>query len=180
LEATAAKLAAPAVSCPLLGPFLRRALKLTAAPRVLLYGELCGANVTFLGEKGFGIRVEGSPVTPPIYEQGFTGALLWDFLSAMSSEAAARWVARIREGLLPGGAVLAFFPAAGAPAHAPRKRYRIHTEDQICAEILAGRTIPARPYQNRDIIRLFDGFNLENLHTHRDGQREALFFKLER
>ena len=148
-----------------------------SSPRVLLFGEMCGANVSFLGEKGFRISVEGSPAAPRIYEPAYAGALLWDFLGAMRSDAASRWVARISEGLLPGGAALAFFAPAGSKSPSPRKRYRIRSDDQICTEILEGRTSPAESYQNRDIIRLFTGFDLELLHTHRDGQREALFFK---
>jgi len=167
----------PAVACPLLRPFLRRVEKLHAAPRVLLVGEMCGSNVSFLGERGFQIAVEGSPASPANYEEVHAGALLWDHLALMKTAAAAQWIARIAQGLIPGGAVLALFPPASEGVPCPRTRFRIVSEELICREVLQERTDKAQVYQNRDIIRLFAGLDLDLLHTHRSGHREVLFFK---
>jgi len=167
----------PAVSCPLLGPFLKRVRKLGPPQRLLLFGTLCGANVSFLGERGFSVRVEGTPTGAAAYEPVHAGALMWDFLSQIKPEIARQWVERIHAGLIEGGAVLAFFPPVGATAALPRTRYRILAEDRISPERVEVRTGPPAAYQNRDIIKLFSGFDLDLLHTHRTGQREVLFYK---
>jgi hypothetical protein len=167
----------PAVACPLLRPFLRRVEKLQTPPRVILLGEMCGSNVSYLGERGYQVAVEGSPAQPPRYQEVHAGALLWDHLSLVNPAVAAQWILRVAEGLIPGGAVLALFPPAKEGSPCPRTRFRIISDELISREILQQRTDKPQVYQNRDIIRLFAGFNLDLLHTHRSGHREVLFFK---
>ncbi|MBI3448136.1 MAG: hypothetical protein HY049_04355 [Acidobacteria bacterium] len=172
-----AKAPPPAVACPLLRPFLKRVEKLQPSPSLLLFGEMCGANVSFLGARGLRVSVEGSPVEPRAYDASFSGAILWDHLSRVRPEQAASWIARLVEALVPGGAVLAFFPPVNALGLATRSRYRIASDELVTREPVGERGPVAGSYQNREIIRLFGAFNLELLHTHRSGDREALFFK---
>ncbi|HZE89971.1 MAG TPA: hypothetical protein VE404_10500 [Verrucomicrobiae bacterium] len=147
------------------------------SPSLLLFGEMCGANVSFLGARGLRISVEGSPVEPQAYSSGFSGALLWDHLSRLRPEAAVRWVAGLSDALVQGGAVLAFFPPVNATGDATRSRFRISSEELVAREPVGERAPVPGSYQNREIIRLFGAFNLDLLHTHRSGDREVLFFK---
>jgi len=83
----------------------------------------------------------------------------------------------LRTAIAPGGAVLAIFSPPQAAGPRDRFRYRIVAEGSIRVEKVEGRRAISHAYQNRDIIRLFEGFELQNLNTRRNGQREALLFK---
>jgi hypothetical protein len=168
--------AATALPCALLSRFLRRVSKVQPEPHLLMLGELCGSNVTFLGERGFRVCVERD--VEPRTDFSYAGALVWDALSLMPPIEARRRTALIYATLSAGGAVLAFFGStARAPGVSPRLRYRILSDALVRPESIVGRLEKHHPYQNREIIALFDRFDLEVLHTHKDGQREVLFTK---
>jgi hypothetical protein len=167
--------AAVSLPCALLARFLQRVGRFHPAPNVLMLGELCGANVTFLGERGFRVRVERD------LEAGagdaYAGALVWDTLSMMPPTEARRRAAILFDRLEEGGAVLAFFGSTAPAAALQRERYRIISENLIRPELVKGRVGRRHPYQNREIIGLFERFDLDLLHTHKNGQREVLFVK---
>ncbi len=178
------------VSCPLLRPFLGRIARVQPAPSLLLFGEMCGANVSYLGERGFRVSVIGTlqpaprpaaagdpSAGPAPLAGGYAGALVWDALSFVKPAEARGWVSMIAEALDPGGAVLVFFTPASTTVSCPRMRYRIVSDEMVIPERVDGDGVLPQPYQNREIIRLFDRFDLDLLHTHKNGQREALFFK---
>ena len=161
--------------CALLPRFLRRVVQIQPAPHVLVLGELCGANVSFLGERGLRVSIGSDVESRP--GGSYAGALVWDTFSLMPPNEARPRALLLHDLLASGGAVLAFFGPPASARSCPRTRYRIVTDDLIQPESVEGRTAVAHPYQNREIIRLFDRFDLDLLHTHRDGQREVLFFK---
>jgi hypothetical protein len=138
-----------------------------------MLGELCGANVTFLGERGFRVTVH-SDVRPGA---AYAGALVWDALSLMPPAEARRRTAALHDVLEAGGAVLAFFGPASPAGAVPRTRFRILSETHVRPEAVPGRTGLPHAYPNREILRIFERFDLDLLHTHRNGHREVLFFK---
>ncbi len=162
-------------SCTGLLRFLRRAARAQDEPHLLMLGELCGQNVTFFCERGFRVSVEIDllPCAPALYG----GVLLWDALASMHPVEARRRTALLKEIVAPGGAALAFFGPVGSPVARPRTRYRILGEELVRPESVQGRAGLTQPYENRDVVALFDGFELDHLHTRRNGQREFLFFR---
>ena len=161
--------------CALLSRFFHRIVQVQPSPHILMLGELCGANVSFLGKHGFRVCVEADVVPGPAGT--YAGALVWDALSLMPPIEARRRTLLLHDVLASGGAVLAFFRSAASAASCPRTRYRILSENLLSPESVQGRAGVVHPYQNREIIRLFDPLDLDLLHTHRDGQREVMFIK---
>jgi hypothetical protein len=163
------------VPCEALSRLLRRAVKVQPSPRILMLGELCGENVNFLGERGFRVTVQ-TDVRHNL--QGpYAGALIWDGLWRMPMIQARQRTRLLYDLLSPGAAVLTLFGAPGTDRAQGRTRYRILSESLIRSESVKGSVALAHSYQNLDIIQMFKRFDLEKLHTRRDGQREALFFK---
>ncbi|HXI02475.1 MAG TPA: hypothetical protein VNI57_04795 [Candidatus Saccharimonadales bacterium] len=152
-----------------------RALQLQSSPRLLMLGELCGQNIAYLGERGFRVSVEKDIKAG--MEDLFAAAILWDALWMMPPEVARRRTQRLFDMLEPGAPVLAFFGAPAPPAPCPRSRYRILSDSTIRREAVEGRFGRAYPFQNRDILQIFERFENDHLQTKRDGRREALFFK---
>jgi hypothetical protein len=177
-QGRAAPLAAPEpFACTGLARFLRRVARVESPPHLLMLGELCGENVSFLGERGF--RVSVATDVPSGEGASYAGALLWDALASMHPVEARRRTAILKEAIVPGGAVLAFFGPVGAAAARSRTRYRIVDEERVFPEPVQGRAGLTQPYENREILGLFAGFDLDHLHTRRNGQREFLFFRTE-
>ncbi len=161
--------------CEALERFFRRVDRIQTSRHILMLGEMCGANVSFLGERGFRVRMEPELRCKP--EGTFAGALLWDALSLVPPDEARRRVALLHEALAAGGAVLAIFDAPSAAGSSPCIRYRIVSESVVRPEKVRGRMRMAYPYQNRDIERAFRRFEPALLQLRRDGRRDALFFK---
>ncbi len=155
--------------------FLRRVTRLQPSPQLLMLGELCGENVSFLGERGFRVFVETDILAGS--QGSYAGVLLWDALASMHPVEARRRTSLLGDLVVPGGAILAFFGPVGAAASRPRTRFRILGEDLVFPEPIQGRAGLTQPYENRDVVGLFGGFELDHLHTRRNGQREFLFFK---
>lgn len=172
----AAQPQAPTVlPCSALKQVLERARQIQPEPHILMLGELCGSNVTFLGERGFRVCIETQ--IGETSRDTFAGALLWDAFTLMPFAEAARRAKHLSAAIAPGGAVLAIFGSPQAAGPRPRTRYRIVSEGSIRVETVEGLRAISHPYQNRDITRLFEGFEIQNLNTRRNGQREALLFK---
>lgn len=164
--------------CALLKPFMQRVRRVSTCSHLLLVGELCGANITFLGERGFRVSVQKDlSSTGALLLDEFAGVLLWDSLSYIDPREARDWIRSLAATVATGGAVLAFFKGPSVTGVFPKSRYRILSEDRIRAEPSGDRLMRPQPYQNRDILRLFEGFELDQLHTHKDGQRESLFYR---
>jgi len=161
--------------CSALKLVLDRARQVQREPHILMLGELCGSNVNFLGERGYRVCVETDIRPKP--EGTFGGALIWDAFALMPIAEARRRAVILRGAIAEGGAVLAIFGSTQVAASRVRTRYRILSEGSIRIETVEGLRAVPHAYQNRDIIRLFEGFDLQNLNTRRNGQREALLFK---
>jgi hypothetical protein len=161
--------------CKALQQFFSRLAQMHEAPYLLLLGEICGSNVNFLGERGFRVCLEKD--VRPRTDGIFGGALLWDTLSLMP-KALARTRASVLHGILaPGAPVLAFFGPQTEPTPCTRSRFRILSDTVVVQEKVRGRSATAHPYQNREIVQLFDRFEMETLQLHRSGRRDALFYK---
>lgn len=176
-DAPAADSAAGAsLACEALVQFFKRVKQVQASPYILMLGELCGTNVSFLGERGFRVCMESDIRQKP--QGAYAGALLWDSLSLMPRDESQRRAELLHALMADGGAVLAIFdhPATG-PCAAPRRRYRIISEGLVTAEKVEDRSAIVHPYQNGDIVRLFEKFQLEMLQIRRNGRRDALLFK---
>lgn len=154
---------------------IARALQLQSSPRLLMLGELCGQNIAFLGERGFKVSVEKDIKAGG--RELYAAAILWDALWMMPLDVARRRTQRLFDLLEPGAPVLAFFGAPAPAAPCPRSRYRILSDSTIRREAVEGRFGRAYPFQNRDILQIFERFENDYLQTKRDGRREALFFK---
>jgi hypothetical protein len=161
--------------CEALEQFFRRVDQVQTPRHILMLGELCGANVSFLGERGFRVCMEPDVRRKP--EGTYAGALVWDTLSLIPPDEARQRTALLHDALAAGGAVLAFFDAPSAAGSCPSIRYRIVSENLVCPEKVRGRMRIAHPYHNRDIVRIFDRFDQVLLQMRRNGQRDALFFK---
>lgn len=166
-------------------------------PALIDLGPVVGSNVTFFGEQlGCRIRVEDIAADierhvkagtlealPGFFEGRFRqdaetidGILCWDifdFLDRTSAQALARALTRL---LRPDGALLAFFSA-------PEGRAQVYTKFVVVDDAsLRHRAYPAsRPrqktFQNRDVIKMFDGLRVAESFLMKNNVRELLFRK---
>lgn len=167
--------AEPQPPCKALQQFFGRVGQVQASPYVLMVGEVCGSNITWLGERGYRIHLERDVRERP--DGTFAGALLWDTLSMMPKALARKRADVLHRMLAPGAPVLAFFGPQTQATPTARTRFRILSESLVIAERVAGKAATAHPYQNRDIVQVFHLFEMETLQLHRNGRRDALFYK---
>lgn len=115
------------------------------------------------------------PTIPLKYpRESFSGVLAWDAIAQLPYEEGIGFVETLRQLLLEGGVVLAYFP--GPPDH-PRGasgRYRILDENNLSVEPYANRPPCGHIYQNRQIYAIFSRFNVVRLSHLKTGTREVL------
>jgi hypothetical protein len=104
----------------------------------------------------------------------FAGILAWDLVDYLDAELLSGVVARLRDLLAPGGALLAIFHSSRAGDF---HHYRVLNEETI--ELIPGGAGPPvrRGLQNREILNLFAGFRSSRTYVGRDQLREGLFLK---
>jgi 2-polyprenyl-3-methyl-5-hydroxy-6-metoxy-1,4-benzoquinol methylase len=185
-----------------LRPLLRR-LRRIEQPQVLDLGPAESVNIEFLTRRGCRVSVEDlAEALPPPAERRhpssvqrprvarvpqsvlaarrpggelFDAVLCWDLLDLLMVEAARDLVLEIRPRLRPRGLVWALFDSAPRSSPAPVRRFRILGEDSLEHEIRAERPVGRFLHQNRDIIQMFDGFEVLSSTFLRVGMREMLF-----
>lgn len=108
--------------------------------------------------------------------ESLDGVMVWDLLDFVPEELVEPLVARLRQILKPGGAVLAFFHNRKEPEFRFR-RYRILARDTIEMVDAPGDWRPQRVFQNRTLLNLFAAFHASKTFLSRDNLREALFVK---
>ena len=197
LDTGAAK--APVHSTTVLAKFIA-SLNGRSSPVLLDLGSVHGANVTFFGERlGCKIIVEdlSKDIDRAVKEKTITelpthftkrfaqedgsvdGVLCWDVFDYLDKHAAAALAAQIVRLLKPEGVVLAFFNTA-EPKEPVAAVYTKHiVVDQAHLQY---RSYPAargkqKPFQNRDIQRMFEPLRITEQFLLKSQQREVLFRK---
>ena len=181
-----------------LGEFLRRIGKLDPHPHVLDLGILCGDNIAFLGARGCRVSVESLPTVttlpsplqyPP---ESFSGVLAWDAIARLTPGDATTLVETLRQLLVEGGVMLAYFPPGTEASSGGR--YRIASAELLSLEsaprsslthsasslMHPARSHPPHPYQNREIYLLFARFEVVRLAQLKSGAREVLLSRTRR
>ena len=197
LDTGAAK--APVHSTKVLAKFIA-GLNGRSSPVLLDLGSVTGSNVTFFGERlGCKIIVEDLSKDidkavkektladlPAHFARRFSqedasvdGVLCWDLFDYLDKHAAAALAKQIVRILKPDGVVLAFFNTL-EPKEANPAVYMKHVV--VDAAHLQYRPYPAargkqRPFQNRDIQRMFEPLRITEQFLLKSQQREMLFRK---
>ena len=171
-------------------------LTLRDAPVLMDLGPVVGSNVTFFGERlGCKILLEDlfgdldrypknseTPFAEYLktrlkHEDGSVdGILCWnffDFLDLKSGQALASSLTRL---LRPEGALLAFFTTVGV-ADGRFSRYMIVNEDSVKQRPYSTSGRKQIAFQNRDIIRMFEGLKVSESFLLKTNVREFLFRK---
>jgi SAM-dependent methyltransferase len=190
---------APVHSTKVLAKFIA-GLNGRSSPVLLDLGSVTGSNVTFFGERlGCKIIVEDLskdidkavkektlPDLPAHFTKRFSqedasvdGVLCWDLFDYLDKHAAAALAKQIVRILKPDGVVLAFFntlePKESNPA--------VYTKHVVVDQAhLQYRPYPAargkqRPFQNRDVQRMFEPLRITEQFLLKSQQREMLFRK---
>ena len=190
---------APVHSTKVLAKFIA-SLTGRSSPVLLDLGSVHGSNVTFFGERlGCKIIVEDlskdidravKEKTVPELASHFTrrfsqetgsvdGVLCWDLFDYLDKNAAAALAAQIVRILKPEGVVLAFFNTVEPKEPNPATYTKHVVVDQAHLQY---RPYPAargkqKPFQNRDIQRMFEPLRITEQFLLKSQQREMLFRK---
>jgi hypothetical protein len=190
---------APVHSTKVLAKFIA-GLTGRSSPVLLDLGSVIGSNVTFFGERlGCKIIVEdlSKDVDRAVNEKKLAdlpahfakrfaqedasvdGVLCWDLFDYLDKNSAAALAAQIVRLLKPEGIALAFFNT-----HEPKEPVpALYTKHVVVdAATLQYRQYPAargkqRPFQNRDIQRMFEPLRITEQFLLKSQQREVLFRK---
>ena len=191
---------APVHSTKVLAKFIA-GLTGRSSPVLLDLGSVTGSNVTFFGERlGCKIIVEdlSKDIDKAVKEKTLAelpahfgrrfsqedasvdGVLCWDLFDYLDKHAAAALAKQIVRILKPDGVVLAFFNTL-EPKEPNPAVYMKHVV--VDAAHLQYRPYPAargkqRPFQNRDIQRMFEPLRITEQFLLKSQQREVLFRKV--
>ena len=182
---------------------LLRRLRRIEDPRILDLGPAEGVNLEFFTGRGFRVSVENfveaipeptaskypacvsRPAVPrePLRmlasrrpeEEPFDAIFCWDLLDLLGVEAARDLVLELRSRLRHSGLVWALFDSSRREAPAALRRFRILGEESLEHQHIPERPVTRFLHQNRDIIRMFDGFEVLSSTFLRVGVREMLF-----
>lgn len=185
-----------------LRPLLRR-LRRIERPQVLDLGAAADVNLEFFTQRGCRVTVEdladvlprpterrpsarvrraGSRPAPTCLLEArcpegerFDLALCWDLLDLLGVDAAAGLVQEIRSRLRSKGLVWAFFAASAEAAAVSPRRFRILGEESLEHRLRPGPAAARSVHQSRDILAMFDGFEVVCSTFLRVGMREMLF-----
>jgi hypothetical protein len=166
------------------------------SPVLMDLGPVVGSNVTFFGERlGCKILLEDlfadldrypKNAETPFAEylktrlkheaESVDGILCWNFFDYLDLASANALAAALKKVLRPDGAVLAFFTTVGAPDTRFTK-YVIMDEDSVKQRPYSSSGKKQTSFQNRDIIRMFDGLKVAESFLLKTNIREFLFRK---
>ena len=171
-------------------------LTLRDSPVLMDLGPVVGPNVTFFGERlGCKIILEDlfgdlerypkNAETPFSHylktrlkheEASVDGILCWNFFDFLDLASAQVLAASLTKLLRPDGAVLAFFTTVGVP-DSRFSKYSIVDEDSVKQRPYSSSGKKQTAFQNRDIIRMFDGLKVAESFLLKTNVREFLFRK---
>jgi hypothetical protein len=193
----------PAASSDFGQPFPTKALRkflasltLRESPVLMDLGPVVGPNVTFFGERlGCKIILEDlfgdferhakNTETPFAaflkgrlkHEAGSVdGILCWNFFDYLDLPAAQELARSLTRLLRPEGAILAFFTTTGA-SDTRFSKYVIIDEDALKQRPYSSAGKKQTAFQNRDIIRMFEGLTVAESFLLKTNVREFLFRK---
>jgi hypothetical protein len=166
------------------------------SPVLMDLGPVVGANVTFFGERlGCKIILEDLfgdldryPKNTEVpfadylktrlkHEAGSVdGILCWNFFDYLDLPSAQALSASLTKLLRPEGTVLAFFTTVGA-ADTRFSKYVILDEDSVKQRAYSSGGKKQTSFQNRDIIRMFEGLKVAESFLLKTNIREFLFRK---
>ena len=167
------------------------------SPVLMDLGPVVGSNVTFFGERlGCKIILEDlfgdldrypkNEETPPFAEYlktrlkhqdgSIDGILCWNFFDFLELKAGQALAASLTKLLRPEGALLAFFTTVGA-ADTRFSRYSIVDDDSVRQRPYSSGGRKQIAFQNRDIIRMFEGLKVSESFLLKTNIREFLFRK---
>jgi hypothetical protein len=172
-------------------------LTLRDSPVLMDLGPVVGSNVTFFGERlGCKIILEDlfgdldrypkTEDTPPFAEYLKTrlkhqdgsvdGILCWNFFDFLDLKAGQALSAALTKLLRPEGALLAFFTTVNM-ADSRFSRYTIVDDDSVKQRPYSTGGRKQTAFQNRDIIRMFEGLKVAESFLLKTNVREFLFRK---
>jgi len=192
---------APVHSTKVLAKFIA-SLNGRTSPVVLDLGSVTGSNVTFFGEKlGCKIIVEDLSKDidravkektlaelPAHFAKRFSqedasvdGILCWDLFDYLDKHSAAALAQQVVRVLKQDGVALAFFNTIEPKESNPAVYTKHVVVDQACLQY---RPYPAargkqKPFQNRDIQRMFEPLRITEQFLLKSQQREVLFRKMD-
>lgn len=166
------------------------------SPVLMDLGPVVGSNVTFFGERlGCKIILEDlfgdldrypknteTPFAEYLktrlkHEAGSVdGILCWNFFDYLDLPSAQALAASLTKLLRPEGTVLAFFTTVGA-ADTRFSKYVIMDEDSVKQRAYSSGGKKQTSFQNRDIIRMFEGLKVSESFLLKTNVREFLFRK---
>ena len=167
------------------------------SPVLMDLGPVVGPNVTFFGERlGCKIILEDlfgdldrypkSEETPPFAEYlktrlkhqdgSIDGILCWNFFDFLDLKAGQALAASLTKLLRPEGALLAFFTTVGA-TDTRFSKYMIVDDDSVKQRAYSTGGRKQTAFQNRDIIRMFEGLKVSESFLLKTNVREFLFRK---
>ena len=164
------------------------------SPVLLDFGPVIGTNVEYFGERlgcklfiedllaDFDRHMKAGTLDqlPTVFEKRFRhgdssvdGILCWDlfdFLDKNSAQALAKQIVRM---LRPGGIVMAFFCSTPVEK-SPFTKFEIVDDHSLRHRHHTGPGGSKRVFQNRDIIRMFEGLSVADSFLLKGGAREML------
>lgn len=166
------------------------------SPVLMDLGPVVGSNVTFFGERlGCKIILEDlfgdldrypknaeTPFAEYLktrlkHEDGSVdGILCWNFFDYLDWRSAQALAAALTKVLRPEGTVLGFFTTVGA-ADTRFSKYVIMDEDSVKQRAYSSGGKKQTSFQNRDIIRMFEGLKVSESFLLKTNVREFLFRK---
>lgn len=166
------------------------------SPVLMDLGPVVGSNVTFFGERlGCKIILEDlfgdldryprnadKPFSEYLktrlkHEDGSVdGILCWNFFDFLDLPSAQALALALTKLLRPDGTLLAFFTTVAA-ADTRFSKYVIVDEDSVKQRPYSTGGRKQTPFQNRDIIRMFDGLKVSESFLLKTNVREFLFRK---
>lgn len=165
-----------------LSDFMKR---LRGRARPLLYdvGPARGTNIVSFAGQGLRVyvdaecdhRITGSaPDRLSMADESLDAALLWDLIDFLPSERAKPFLADLARAMKPGGLVFLLSSAARSDGPAPVFTYAVEDGSHLVARLLEGTLATRISRENRDILRLFEGFDNVSLHLLRSQMREIV------
>lgn len=166
------------------------------SPVLMDLGPVVGSNVTFFGERlGCKIILEDLfsdldryPKSAEVpfadylktrlkHEDGSVdGILCWNFFDYLDWRSAQTLASALTKLLRPDGTVLAFFTTVGA-ADTRFSKYVVMDDDSVKQRPYSSGGKKQTAFQNRDIIRMFDGLKVSESFLLKTNVREFLFRK---
>jgi len=172
------------------------ALTSRESPVLMDLGPVVGPNVTFFGER-LGCKIiledlysdlERYPKDAEVpfaqylktrlkHEEGSVdGILCWNFFDYLDLASAQALAVALTRLLRPDGTLLAFFTTVGA-ANTRFSKYGIVDEDSVKQRPYSSAGKKQTSFQNRDIIRMFEGLKVSESFLLKTNVREFLFRK---